>query len=342
MTVEKNTVHIAYIFDNDFEQYSLISLQSLLVNNDRNIHVHLICQELSGLSKKYLENLKLKYSFSVSIYNFDSHQKKIIQFPDYHKKKIINLKIFISEILPKDLDKIIYVDGDTIILKSLSELYDEDMTKYPIAAALDASNKTMSEIHKLDYYCNAGVLLFNLKMFRDQNLSEKICDFFYHNKPYLRFPEQCLLNLFFNTKIKKISNRWNNQISLGYTKDTNQDLKNSSILHFITPSKPWHLWFEHSSREFFIKYKDMSPWKDIPLVNPKTDWEKWAYARSLFRKKLFTQSCREYFDLITSIDNKQQEASMLFLKANINENSVEKIYTYEKVLRIIYKNVWVN
>ena len=92
------------------------------------------------------------------------------------------LKFKISEILA-NYDKIIYLDGDILVQKDLTELYNIDIDGYYVAAVDD----TGKIYHKKDVYAkypnyfNSGVMLLNLKKCREDNISSKLpygfCEF---------------------------------------------------------------------------------------------------------------------------------------------------------------------
>lgn len=85
-------------------------------------------------------------------------------------------RCYFSSILPQE-DKVIYLDTDLVIYNSLQELWDLDLTNYALAAVEDtnAINKFQRPfMNSLSNYFNSGVLVMNLKYFREHHFEEKL------------------------------------------------------------------------------------------------------------------------------------------------------------------------
>ena len=116
----------------------------------------------------------------------------------------------------KDIDKMIYLDSDTLVQKDLSELFDTDLTGYCIGAIRDIA-PTEDKYHSVglyvkdfsDKYLNkgvyyiSGVLLLNLKEI------EKNEHLFFETKIPLVYPDQDLLNVAMLGKIKTLPLKYN-------------------------------------------------------------------------------------------------------------------------------------
>ena len=75
-----------------------------------------------------------------------------------------------------NLDKIIYLDCDSIIADSLEDLDNIDISDYYIAGVQDTVTnffKTSIGLNKDDRYINAGMLVINLKKWREDKIEEK-------------------------------------------------------------------------------------------------------------------------------------------------------------------------
>lgn len=76
-----------------------------------------------------------------------------------------------------DDDKILYLDSDVIILSDIAELYNHNIDDYYIAGVEDKQSIVMrSRINPKgdERFINSGVMLLNLKKFREDNLEEII------------------------------------------------------------------------------------------------------------------------------------------------------------------------
>ena len=114
-------------------------------------------------------------------------------------------KIFLPDTL-KELDKVIYMDGDTLVLKDLRELFDIDVSTVYAAVAKDGIfyrfPKEMAEIglDKRGFYFNSGVMLYNLKLQRQDNVVAKLVEYVKTHEDF--FGDQDVLNVVFGSKLK--------------------------------------------------------------------------------------------------------------------------------------------
>ena len=76
------------------------------------------------------------------------------------------------------LNRIIYLDGDTIALTDLTELINLNMDNNIIMGFIDDGyNYTNIYGIKTAKYITAGVLLIDLKSMRNENITDKFMDF---------------------------------------------------------------------------------------------------------------------------------------------------------------------
>lgn len=88
-------------------------------------------------------------------------------------------------ILLPNINKIIYLDGDTITLIGLKEMYDIDMDNYYYKGFLDYLKDSFNPNNNL-YLCS-GVLLINLEELRKDDMVNKTYKFLNDNKAKLLY-----------------------------------------------------------------------------------------------------------------------------------------------------------
>ena len=199
----KNQIHISMTVDNKFVFPCLISMTSALYNNNQKKNIiiyHLIfSSDFNPDNYQIFESLKKKFDFSLNYYNMP------ISFKNYRKwhggTETIYYKIYLPLIF-HDLDRIIYLDGDTMVFKDLYEMYNLPFNGnyalgYPFQSTyvLDKFNKNVI------YYINAGVILFNIEIIRKDNKDIELIKYTKDNNNKLAFPEQDAINLVFYQKI---------------------------------------------------------------------------------------------------------------------------------------------
>ena len=98
------------------------------------------------------------------------------------------------DLLPNMPDKAIYIDIDTMSVSNIKQLYDVDVEGYDVAAVKDYMGRFW--IHRR--YCNAGVLLLNIKQIKENGLFKKCRKRVFEHK--MLMPDQTALNKYAKKK----------------------------------------------------------------------------------------------------------------------------------------------
>ena len=96
-----------------------------------------------------------------------------------------------------DLDKILYLDCDTLILGDLSELFKTNLDDKYLAGVKDVwgVDKYCKRLNiQSGVYVNSGMLLFNAEYCRNENFFEKIVEFANNNAKIIEFCDQDSIN----------------------------------------------------------------------------------------------------------------------------------------------------
>ena len=166
-------------------------------------------------------------------------------------------KFDIANIFP-DIDKMLYLDGDILVRKDLSELFETDISGCYAAVVKDYKPMTYDppQTHKLGVpqhtaYFNSGVMLMNLDNLRRDDIYRKLID--YRKNGVNFFMDQDALNVAFGEKVVYLPLKYNimssvmghfsgKQIQKYYQLDTADKEKmyaEASIVHLCTKYKPW-------------------------------------------------------------------------------------------------------
>lgn len=172
-----------------------------------------------------------------------------------HYTKEMYYRLLAFKFLPKELDRILYLDPDILVINSVKPLYTLDITGYLYAAAYRNQlgtaevNKIRLKPYDIDAYYNSGVLLMNLALQRQYIDEEKIFEFVkkYHWK--LILPDQDVMNALFARLIYPLDEKIYNydvrkfrsyRTSTKGKFDMDYVIKNTVFLHFCGKKKPWH------------------------------------------------------------------------------------------------------
>lgn len=163
-------------------------------------------------------------------------------------------RVFAPLYLPKSVDRILYIDPDTVILNSLHSFYFSDFGDNLIIAAkhfdgaMDRWNRFRLTLVKSKRYVNAGVMLMNIEKMRGFITSDKILKCVRFNRGRLFLADQDAINILFDGLIKVVSEYRINLDERCFArllkimpleKALENVDKNTIIVHFNGKEKPW-------------------------------------------------------------------------------------------------------
>jgi lipopolysaccharide biosynthesis glycosyltransferase len=192
--------------------------------------------------------------------------------------KKISLAAYYRILLPKllsDIDKVIYLDGDTIILNSLEYIWNIDIGGNVIAAVEDGSINKAVKIKifgKEKAYFNDGVLIMDLSYFRENNLTELMLEFAQDYKEKITYHDQCVLNYFLQEKWIKLPAQYNLMaFHLLNPEKYSAEISAPVVVHYNSYyGKPWDYYCIHPMKDLYLEVREHTPWKSCQLTNK--DW----------------------------------------------------------------------
>lgn len=286
-----NNINFVYITDDNYVDLTLMSICSLFENKDKeskyNVSVLCIFDKKESVNK--FDNQIYSYDIKlIDATKYLSSYKNV--FPQHrHVSSAALLKFFLPSIFP-DYEKILYIDGDTIIQKDLSDLYNtaiEDKYAAVVKDTIFFANPKHMRVAKIknEFYFNSGVLLFNLSKFREDDITNKLIEYKRNNDT--NFMDQDAFNAVLGHNVIYVSWKYNflpfytkrlNPISLSCVYDYDfrdkkiEDIVNEAIiLHLGGPDKPWK-YNKGSLSKICFKYMQMSG-LSVPTLSqlPKYD-----------------------------------------------------------------------
>lgn len=168
------------------------------------------------------------------------------------------LRYFVADFVKED--KALYLDCDLVVTKNLDDLFETDLQDYPLAAIRDYGGKV--------YYgreiFNAGVLLINNRVWKQEQMTQRLIDLTneWHDK--VDQADQSILNMLFE-------NQWleldfdNNHIVIherfaSYSFPEGQDYP--GIIHFLSERKPWQVHAGQTYRDVWWYYHNLE-WTEL-------------------------------------------------------------------------------
>ena len=301
-------LNVLYQFNEKYVPYAGISMVSLMENNKviEEICIYVLGENLTQHSQEKLTTQVQRYGRLIHFINTDSLIEKMCQLriPKYRGSYATNMKMFVTDYLNDDIDRLLYVDSDTIICGDIRSLILEDMDNKPIAMVLDslgARHKLAIGLDKDDSYFNGGVILYDFRKWRQNKCTERIQEYVTDIRAHYMAPDQDLLNVVLKNQIKRLGISYNLQPihtvytyeqynrafgqKVYYSKDEiNTAVTNPQILHSFRylGEFPWHKNSLHPHTSYFDKYMKLSLWKDYQKQPTELDGavfriERWLY-----------------------------------------------------------------
>ena len=270
-------INIAYVFNRKNVNLILLSLFSILKNAEYEIiNIILLYNDMTQFDLQRINELKQFRSFTLQTLYVSDDLFIDVPLTDWTKKELW-YKYILADKFP-ELDKILYLDCNTIIRKSLLSLWEINMENKLIAAVEDISfSKDKANMANLkdNYYLNTGVLLINSKEWRKEGLFKKSVDFIKKNSAIFE-PETTILNII--TDLKKIPLNIEYNFMEECSKDNNCQYnndylklfkkKNTTIFHYKYSefnTEKYNISFIND----YLKYKSLfNNFKDTYLTIP--------------------------------------------------------------------------
>jgi UDP-glucose/galactose:(glucosyl)LPS alpha-1,2-glucosyl/galactosyltransferase len=247
--------NVAYSTNSNLFHFLVISIYSLLKNNQGNTFIiHILHTELSNKNILYLNKVTKKFKSKLNFYLVNSILINHINLSKQYPKEAY-YRLLIPDLI--HVDKLLYLDVDTIILGKIDTLFNLNLSTSPIAATKDFETITnLDRIlpNKSLYYFNSGVMMLNLDLWRSENISYKVINFINNNSDFIRYADQCGLNAIIYSNWLILDQKFNYQI--GFYKTTNN--KNSDeniILHYTSPKDSFNFYkFPSDFKNILYKY----------------------------------------------------------------------------------------
>lgn len=277
-------MHIAFCIDNNYIQHCAAMMTSVIENNrGGGITFHLLGDGITSENAQRLSDWIHGFAgVDMRIYPINKDNFKVFPVGDAY----VNISTYFRLLIPTlltDIDKVIYLDCDVVVNGSLAELWNTDVDNYALAAVRDRINDYVRVYNRLGYnmhdgYVNAGVLLINLKRWREDNVFDKAKKIAARMPLALKNHDQDIINLLYHGQILMLPFRYNLLEYYLYTEDwlyldhkyypeIIEACKNPVIVHFCMPQKPWHVECFNPYRELYYKYRKMTPWPDLVLTH---------------------------------------------------------------------------
>jgi lipopolysaccharide biosynthesis glycosyltransferase len=245
-------IHVALTFDDNFWAPAYATMRSICLASHRrgDLVFHLCHRPLIDEHRADLE--KITHEFGAQLFFYD-----ITRSPDFvrtveglpYDKRLTNVvyaRLLLDRLLPASIERLIYLDCDMMVRAPIETLWATDLEGKTVGAVPDpwgplfSIGKDMRENGDLydpaDTYFNAGLLLIDMKRWREANLLERIVAFTHEGIMDRIYYDQGFLNIVFRHDLKPLGWRWN------FTSpEPMHERFDIAVLHYTGHAKPWKL-----------------------------------------------------------------------------------------------------
>lgn len=291
-------MNILFSSDDNYAQHLGVAMYSFMCHNTKADKLKFFVVN-NNISQENISKLLVMVS------QFPNSEVLFIPFDYYTKGLLLNMpwpislsayaRLFASEMLSKDIDRVLYLDCDMIINHDLSELWEYDLGDNCIGAVQDQVKdniKTSIGLTVSQPYFNSGMLLVDLKKWRSQNIGLQAINFIREHKGRVIHHDQGVLNAILRKSWTRLPLKFNvmtihflmnhNSI-LNYFGDRSEYYEEeevergkyqSWILHF-TPSftsRPWEENCKHPLQSLYHIMRCKTPWALSSLTSESARW----------------------------------------------------------------------
>lgn len=175
----KNERHVVLITDDNYVMPTAVTIKSIEVNalSECQYIIHICSFGLSKDNIDYLNSMSTEnFKIVIHIIQEDHYREKFgLISQKTHVTPSALIKFDLCKILD-GLERVLYIDSDIIVNNSLNELFKYDIENYYLAASFEFWRYIIAKKEGTDglsdFYFNSGVMLFNLKKIREDNISD--------------------------------------------------------------------------------------------------------------------------------------------------------------------------
>lgn len=294
------TINIVLCSDDNYAQHIAVVMASVMANTKAQVRFFVINDNISQEKIIKLKNTAANFKISVEFINVPEDKFTNVYLSG-HVSKAAYFRLALADIMPDYIEKVIYLDVDLLVYDDINKLWKYNLENFPLGAVKDfgimASKRLCRQKAEViglpdnEAYFNSGVLLINLKKWREEDYTEQILEVI--NKNQFPHHDQDVLNKIFMKNWLKIDLRWNIippvfnlffKILLNKT-FRNQAInakRNPGIIHYAGRYKPWEFSLHQGFNDMYYQYLKQTAFADEKMPQPSKNMK----GKSIFRQML--------------------------------------------------------
>lgn len=281
-------LNVVYASNDGYARHLGVSLCSLYDRNlkEQELNVYVLSMGLTEASCVALGTIAENYGRKLTVIEMGDLEERFGHPVDMGGYDIsIMLRLFVGEVLPQDVDRVIYLDCDTVVAQPLRKLWLEDLGNCVMGAVMEPTIylevKESIDLEAKDAYYNSGVLLVDLKRWREEGIQQQLLNFWKEKNGQLFASDQDVLNGTLKGRIHTLMPRYNFFTNYRYfsyaelvghaptyevvsREQFELAKKHPTIIHYMGDERPWVAGNLNHYRRAYDKYLAMTPWAGTP------------------------------------------------------------------------------
>lgn len=247
------SIHILLAFDDNFWAPAYAAMRGICLATRRRADLvfHLFQLGLTDEHRADLERITQEFSAKLDIHDLATEKtftNELAKLPrDGRLNHLMYARLLVEALLPKSIDRVIYLDCDTYVRGNIAELAEIDLKNNAIGAVeephADFITRQTDMRHNSDLfdpadpYFNSGLLVIDMKQWRAAKVLDNLKTMVSDGTMERLYYDQDFLNLTFKNNWLMLDPAWN----LVDPRKVHQSF-NPKMLHYTGSRRPWKLW----------------------------------------------------------------------------------------------------
>ena len=283
--LNQSPIRLLATLDENYLPRLQVLLTSVFINNpEEKMELYLIHR---NIPEKSLEKLRIQCCFFHYPLHLIQVDASFFQNAPVSRRypQEMYYRLLAPHLLPGDLDRILYLDPDTLVINALRPLWETNLNGNLFAAASHtgvteiANNVNRLRLGTDSDYFNSGVLLMDLKLGREKILPEDVFSYFSEHSASLLLPDQDILNAMYGNQIWEVDDAVWNYDARNYNSyllrssgkaDLDWVIAHTAILHFCGRTKPWKPGYPYRFGILYKHYEHLTHSLEVSAIGKKS------------------------------------------------------------------------
>ncbi len=280
-------MNIFYTIDGNFCAQCAVGVVSTCENNRdlKDLHFYVGALNVPEEDRAKITALAESFGRQITFLEIGDLKERIgFDFDTYGWNEIIIARLFLGELLPPEVKRVLYMDSDTVTCGSLKHLEELDLKGHVLGAVIEATmNRRRRKAIGLEKepYVNSGVLLVDVEKWRRERMGEKVLEFYRGRGGALFCPDQDAINGAVKGRVLILSPKYNFFTQCWYypyrvlkrlcapapfvpEKVFNDACAHPAVIHYLGEVRPWRRGNGHRYEHFYHDFLARTPYAGQP------------------------------------------------------------------------------